>query len=83
MTAVQVCESCGMPLASAADHALADPSIPYCRYCTRADGTLQSRDERLERLTQWSMRQDGLDYDAARTKSIEYMRSMPAWRDRI
>ncbi len=74
------CESCGMPLAAAADHALADPTIPYCRFCTTPEGTLQSRDERLERFTQWSMRQDGLDYDEARKRAIAYMKTQPAWR---
>jgi hypothetical protein len=81
MTTAVSCESCGMPLASDADHALADPGIPYCRFCTTDDGKLQERDERLERFTQWSMRKDGLDYQAARSKAIEYMKSMPAWRN--
>lgn len=81
MTAIATnCESCGMPLASPTDHALADEHIPYCAYCTTADGSLQPRDERLERFTQWSMRQDGLDYEAARRKAVDYMKSMPAWR---
>ncbi|MEI8333931.1 MAG: zinc ribbon domain-containing protein [Chloroflexota bacterium] len=74
------CDSCGMPLAAATDHALGDPAIPYCRFCTMEDGTLQPRDERLERFTQWAMRQDGLDYDAARAQAIAYMSTMPAWR---
>ena len=33
MTTAISCESCGMPLAGAEDHALADPAIPYCTYC--------------------------------------------------
>ncbi len=74
------CESCGIPLAAPADDALADESIPYCRFCTRDDGSLQPRDERLERMTQWSMRQDGLDYEAARAKAIAHMKTLPAWR---
>jgi len=73
------CDSCGMPLAVDADHALADPSIPYCRYCA-PDGKLPSLDERLERFTQWSMREDGLDYEEARTRALAYMATMPAWR---
>lgn len=74
------CDSCGMPLATAEDHALGDLSIPYCRHCTREDGTLQDRAERLERFTQWSMRADGLDYDTARARAEAYMSTMPAWR---
>lgn len=77
------CESCGMPLATPSDHALADPSIPYCRYCTLEDGTLQEPDERLERMTQWAMRHDGVDHAEARARSLAYMRTMPAWKDRI
>ncbi len=74
------CDSCGMPLATADDHALGDPSIPYCRHCTREDGTLQARDERLERFTQWSMRAEGLDYETAKARAEAYMATMPAWR---
>ncbi len=74
------CESCGMPLAGAEDHALADTSIPYCVHCA-PDGKLQPADERLERFTQWTMCQEGLEYAAAREKALAYMKSMPAWKD--
>ena len=74
------CESCGMPLAGAEDHALGDASIRYCTYCA-PEGTLPAAQERLERFTQWTMRQEGLDYDAARTKAEAYMKTMPAWKD--
>jgi len=69
-----------MPLAGAEDHALSDPAIPYCTYCA-PEGTLPSADERLERFTQWTMRQDGLDYAAAREKARAYMKTMPAWKE--
>lgn len=80
MSSLASCESCGMPLASDTDHALADPAIPYCGYCA-PEGTLPPVEERLERFTQWSMRQDGLDYEAAREKARAYMKTMPAWRN--
>ena len=80
MTMAVSCESCGMPLAGAEDHALSDPAIPYCTYCA-PEGTLPSADERLERFTQWTMRQDGLDYAAAREKARAYMKTMPAWKE--
>lgn len=82
MTSDVRCDSCGMPLASATDHALGDASIPYCRFCTTEAGTLQPRDERLERFTQWSMKQNGLDYETAREQAAAYMATMPAWRTR-
>ena len=75
------CESCGMPLEKVEDHALGDPAIPWCRFCTTAEGRLQPRDERLERFTQWTMEHEGLDRAAARAQAIAYMRAMPAWRD--
>jgi hypothetical protein len=80
MTMALSCESCGMPLAGAEDHALADPAIPYCTYCA-PEGTLPSFDDRLERFTQWTMGQEGLDHDAAREKARAYMKTMPAWKD--
>ena len=80
MTTAISCDSCGMPLAGAEDHALADVSIPYCKYCA-PDGKLPAVQERLARFTQWTMRRDGLDYDAARTKAVAYMKTMLAWKD--
>ncbi len=74
------CESCGMPLATDADHALGDASNPYCRFCA-PDGTLPTAEERLERFTQWSMQHDGLEYAAAREKARAYMKTLPAWKD--
>jgi hypothetical protein len=80
MTVAVNCESCGMPLAGAEDHALADTAIPYCVHCA-PDGELQPVGERLERFTQWTMSQEGLDYAAAREKARAYLKSMPAWKD--
>jgi hypothetical protein len=74
------CESCGMPLAGAEDHALHDVAIPYCEYCA-PQGTLQSAEESLERFTQWTMRQEGLDYQAARERARAYLKTMPAWKN--
>ena len=80
MTMAVSCESCGMPLAGAEDHALKDTSIPYCGYCA-PEGTLPPVEERIERFTQWTMREESLDYQAARVKAIAYMKTMPAWKD--
>jgi len=75
------CLSCGMPLTSAADHARGDEGTPYCVHCTTETGELQPFEERFERMTQWSMRKDGLDRASAESRTREYMRGMPAWRD--
>jgi hypothetical protein len=81
MTKEASCLSCGMPLTSPADHARGDEDIPYCAHCTTESGELQPFEERFSRMTQWSMRKDGLDRVAAEQRTREYMRSMPAWHD--
>ncbi len=75
------CDSCGLPLLEAADHARGDLANPFCRYCTDEAGQLQPFQERFERMTQWAMRQDGLERSAAEARTRQYMRGMPAWRD--
>ena len=80
MTIAVNCESCGMPLAGAEDHALSDPQIPYCVHCA-PEGKLPSFEERLERFTQWTMSQEGLDHAAARDRARAYLKSMPAWKN--
>ena len=82
MTLAVSCESCGMLLAGAEDHALSDATIPYCTYCA-PEGKLPPFEERLERFTQWTMRQESLDYAAAREKARVYMKTMPAWKDAV
>lgn len=81
MTTATTCESCGMPLASAAEHGGGDESIPYCVHCTTASGELQAFEERFERMTQWAMRVEGLDRGGAEARTRSQMRRMPAWRD--
>ncbi|HEX7590935.1 MAG TPA: zinc ribbon domain-containing protein [Candidatus Limnocylindrales bacterium] len=80
MTLAVSCESCGMPLAGAEDHALADTSIPFCFHCA-PEGTLPPFEERLERFTQWMLSRGETDHAAAREKALAYMKTMPAWKD--
>jgi len=75
------CESCGMPMTSAADHAPGHPESAWCARCSAPDGSLQSFDERFERMLQWEMRRNGQDRGAAEAITRAYMRAMPAWRD--
>jgi hypothetical protein len=80
MTIAAACESCGMPLARAEDHALSDPTIPYCIYCA-PEGVLPSAAETLDRLAQFMISQDGIEPAIAREKARAYMKTMPAWRN--
>jgi hypothetical protein len=78
----QKCESCGMPMMSINDHAAKNTRSRYCKYCTNAEGMLQSPQERLEKLTAFLM-EDGLSREAANKKALEQMRKMPAWKGKI
>jgi hypothetical protein len=78
---VPKCESCGMSMPTAEDHAAGHADSAWCRYCSTEDGKLQPFEERFERMTQWAIRKDGLGRTAAEAKTRDYMRSMPAWRD--
>ena len=77
----QNCESCGLPMHTAEDHAPGHPASSWCRYCSTEDGSLQPFEERFERMTQWAVRKDGLDRATAEAKTRDYMRTMPVWRD--
>ena len=66
------CQSCGMPIESG----------PYCQHCVDDEGKLQVFEERLERMIQWSRRENpDLDEAANERKTLEYMATMPAWRE--
>ena len=66
------CQSCGMTVESG----------PYCRYCVDESGALQAFDERFERMVQFMERREP---DATRKElerqTLDYMATMPAWRD--
>ena len=75
------CESCGMPMRSAADHAIGHPESVYCVHCSTPEGGLQAFEERFERMVQWEMRKGGSSRAEAETATRAYMQQMPAWRD--
>ena len=66
------CESCGMPIESG----------PYCHYCVDETGKLHPFEERFERMVQWALRHaPGLARAQAEKQTLEYMATMPAWKD--
>lgn len=72
MTTTSACESCGMPIETGR----------YCGYCTDETGQLQSFDERFERMTAWQARRNpGHSQEEIERQTLDYMASMPAWRD--
>lgn len=75
------CIACGMPMEKKEDFAMGDESKDYCRYCARPDGSMQDYGEKLESMTQFIVRTQGLDEGAARTSAREMMAGLPAWKD--
>ncbi|MCP4200763.1 MAG: hypothetical protein GY769_02360 [bacterium] len=66
------CQSCGMTIESG----------PYCHYCVDAEGNLQEFEERFERMVQFMERRNpDLSREEAGKMTLEYMSTMPAWRD--
>lgn len=66
------CESCGMTIESG----------PYCQYCVDESGELRSFEEQFERMVQFARRRDAdLTPADAEARTLEYMATMPAWRD--
>ena len=72
MTTAQTCESCGMPIETGR----------YCGYCADDSGQPQSFGERFERMIAWQARRDPQATRAElERQTLEYMATMPAWRD--
>lgn len=66
------CESCGMAIESGT----------YCAHCVDDAGNLQAFDERFARMTQWAAARDEAASAAdIERRTLEYMATMPAWRD--
>ncbi|MDR1954994.1 MAG: zinc ribbon domain-containing protein [Candidatus Methanoplasma sp.] len=50
----------------------------YCVYCARADGSMQSFEEKLKDLTSFIVRARCLDGSAAEKTAEDMMRELPA-----
>lgn len=77
---MKTCIACGMPMKTEAEHAMGDVEKDYCVYCARPDGTMQSYDEKLDSLTSFIVRTQGLDQQVAQTAAKEMMLRLPAWK---
>ncbi len=76
---MKVCISCGMPMKNAEDYPLKDESKDYCIHCSRADGTMQSFEEKKKSMSEFIMKTQGLDSVVAHKAAEELMRKLPAW----
>jgi len=78
---MKTCIACGMPMNNPEDFALGDSEKDYCSYCAKADGTMQSYDEKLTSLTSFIIKTQGLDEKIAKTAAQSMMTKLPAWKD--
>lgn len=77
---MKICIACGMPMNSPADFAMGDENKDYCVHCARPDGTMQSYTEKLDSMSQFIIRTQGLDTAIARSAAQKMMAKLPAWK---
>lgn len=78
---MKVCIACGMPMKVKSDFAMEDESKDYCKFCTRMDGTMQSYDEKLEGMTNFIIKTQGLEKKIANKAAKAMMAKLPAWKE--
>ncbi len=76
----KTCVACGMPMNEPKEFAMGDTSKDYCIHCARPDGTMQSYEEKLDSLTGFIIRTQGLDKLAAGAAAGNMMAGLPAWK---
>lgn len=78
---MKICIACGMPMKTQGDYAMGDDKKDYCVYCAKPDGTMQSYDEKLDSMTAFIVRNQGIDNNAARNVAEGMLAKLPAWKD--
>ena len=73
------CIACGMPMKNPEDFAMGDSEKDYCKYCARLDGTMQSYEEKLNSLSSFIIKTQGIDEKAANAAAKAMMAKLPAW----
>lgn len=73
------CIACGMPMEELSDFPNNDSSKDYCKYCAKADGSMQSFEEKRENWTNFIIKTQGFDYKAAKAIVENNMKKLPAW----
>ncbi|MDF2859043.1 MAG: AraC family transcriptional regulator [Neobacillus sp.] len=78
---MKICIACGMPMKTSQDFATGDEKKDYCIHCARTDGTMQSYNEKLESMTGFIVKTQGLDVNVAQSAAKGMLSKLPAWRD--
>jgi hypothetical protein len=73
------CESCGMPMTNPGDFGGGNLENKYCVNCTHPDGSLKSYNQALEGMTNFMMKMQNIDREAAEIAARDYLLNMPAW----
>ena len=76
---IKNCMSCGMPMTKLEEFGGGNPANVYCVHCSNPDGTLKSRDEVFEGMTNFMMMSQNMDKKTAEKAAREHMANMPAW----
>ena len=75
---MKTCIACGISMNKPNDFAMGDESKEYCVHCAKADGTMQSYEERLDNISAYIVKTQGFDGDAARPAAKNMMAALPA-----
>jgi len=78
---MKICIACGMPMNEPIDFAMGDTKKDYCVHCARPDGTMQSFEEKLDSLTNFIIKTQGLDKLVANVVAQNMMVRLPAWKE--
>lgn len=78
---MKTCIACGMPMKEKSDFAMNDLNKDYCVYCAREDGSMQSFEEKLEGMTSFIVKTQGVDKEVARNAAESLMKKLPAWKE--
>ena len=68
-----------MPMNKLEDFGGGNPANIYCVHCSKPDGSLKSRDEVFEGITNFMMMSQNMDRETAKSAAKEHVARMPAW----
>lgn len=74
------CIACGMPMKELSDFPDQDNRNDYCNYCARADGSMQSFEEKRENWIDFIIKTQGFDQEASKAIVENNMKKLPAWK---
>lgn len=77
---MKTCIACGMPMKAQNEYAMGDETKDYCIYCAKEDGSMQSYDEKLESMTAFIVKTQGITKAAASDAAKSMMSNLPAWK---